>query len=125
MSRLYYSSPLPNWKVHRRKQRLAVHFSEFIQIFEKIKIFKFVNVQLRTLNSRVLTSSTSMKIGFTMSWLMSSKFWWPTQCSTFLFLPVKKLSTAMTSWPSSRRWSTRWDPTKPAPPVTWGKLLHL
>lgn len=31
-----------------------------------------------------------------MSWCTNSKFSWPTQCSTFLFRPVKKLSTTMT-----------------------------
>lgn len=58
----------------------------------------------------------SMNRGFTMSWFINSKFSWPIQCSTLRFRPVKKLSTTVTSWPSSIRRSTRWDPTKPAPP---------
>ena len=65
-------------------------------------------------------SSPSMYSGSTTSWLMSSKFSWPIQCSTFLFLPVKKLSTTVTSWPSIISLSVRWEPTKPAPPVICG-----
>src|SRR5215467_9346672 len=36
----------------------------------------------------------------------------------FRLVPVKKLSRQMTSWPVSSRRSQRWEPTKPAPPVT-------
>ena len=36
----------------------------------------------------------------------------------FLVEPVMRLSTPMTLWPSERRRSVRWDPRKPAPPVT-------
>jgi len=37
-------------------------------------------------------------------------------------VPVKKLSTHSTSWPSARRRSQRWEPRKPAPPVTRMRL---
>lgn len=46
------------------------------------------------------------------------KLGWCSQCATFFFWPVKKLSTTMTSWPSIMSLSTKCDPTKPAPPVT-------
>lgn len=69
--------------------------------------------------------SPSMYSGSTTSWLMSSKFSWPIQCSTFLFLPVKKLSTTVTSWPSIISLSVRWEPTKPAPPVIWRKDAQI
>ena len=39
-------------------------------------------------------------------------------CSTFLFLPVKKLSATMTSCPSFISRSTKCEPTNPLPPVT-------
>src|SRR3546814_14191169 len=39
------------------------------------------------------------------------------RCSTFRREPVKKLSTQMTSLPSERSRSDRWEPMKPAPPV--------
>ena len=32
--------------------------------------------------------------------------------------PVSRLSTQMTRWPSPRSASQRWEPRKPAPPVT-------
>src|SRR3989344_6585234 len=38
--------------------------------------------------------------------------------SKFSFLPRKKLSNAIASWPLSTRDLTIFDPTKPAPPVT-------
>lgn len=38
--------------------------------------------------------------------------------STFRRLPVKKLSTQRTSSPISKSFSHKWDPKKPAPPVT-------
>lgn len=72
-----------------------------------------------------LTDSPSIYKGSTTSWLMSSKFSWPIQCSTFLFLPVKKLSTTVTSWPSIISLSVRWDPTKPAPPVIYWRKVQL
>mmetsp|Transcript_16040 Transcript_16040/g.61169 ORF Transcript_16040/g.61169 Transcript_16040/m.61169 type:complete len:200 (+) Transcript_16040:2228-2827(+) len=50
--------------------------------------------------------------------MMSWKFLLPIQCWTFRFRPVNMLSTTMTSWPSNMSKSTRWEPTKPAPPVT-------
>src|SRR5919197_605138 len=39
-------------------------------------------------------------------------------CSTFANEPVSKLSTQMTRWPQRRSSSHRWEPRKPAPPVT-------
>ena len=41
----------------------------------------------------------------------------------FCLLPVKKLSMQITSWPSLRSRSLRWEPMKPAPPVI--KILLL
>src|SRR3989337_1963710 len=35
----------------------------------------------------------------------------------FSWLPVKRLSTQMTSSPRSRKLAQRWEPIKPAPPV--------
>ncbi|CAN0855736.1 hypothetical protein LINGRAHAP2_LOCUS6315 [Linum grandiflorum] len=49
---------------------------------------------------------------------MSSNFWLPKWCIRFSFLPVKKLSITITLSPLPIRRSTRWLPTKPAPPVT-------
>src|SRR3954447_20051867 len=40
------------------------------------------------------------------------------RCWMFFSDPVSKLSTQMTRWPRSSRWSQRFDPRKPAPPVT-------
>lgn len=71
-----------------------------------------------------------------MSWLISSKFSWPIQCSILRLRPVKKLSATITSCPCNINRSTRWEPTKldvrqgmssarvdarsyPAPPVTY------
>src|SRR4051794_29443280 len=39
-------------------------------------------------------------------------------CSMFWSDPVSRLSTQTTRWPFSSRWSQRWEPRKPAPPVT-------
>src|SRR3954471_4882191 len=43
----------------------------------------------------------------------SSRRW-----AMFFSDPVSKLSTQMTRWPRSSRWSQRLEPRKPAPPVT-------
>ena len=40
------------------------------------------------------------------------------------FVPVKKLSAQMTSWPSRIRRSQRWEPRNPAPPVTNTRFLR-
>ena len=61
----------------------------------------------------------SMYNGFTTSWFNSSKFSCPIQCSTLRFLPVKKLSTTVTSCPCIMSLSTKWLPTNPAPPVIY------
>src|SRR5687767_14338122 len=42
----------------------------------------------------------------------------PRRCSMFLSEPVSRLSTHTTRLPRSSRYSQRWDPRKPAPPVT-------
>src|SRR5688572_12600745 len=42
----------------------------------------------------------------------------PRKCSTFFSEPVSTLSTQTTRLPRSSRCSQRWDPRKPAPPVT-------
>jgi hypothetical protein len=42
----------------------------------------------------------------------------PTRCATFSLAPVMKLSTATTEQSRAISASTRWDGTKPAPPVT-------
>src|SRR5688572_11284571 len=42
----------------------------------------------------------------------------PRKCSTFFSEPVSRLSTQTTRLPRSSRCSHRWDPRKPAPPVT-------
>src|SRR4051794_28541896 len=44
---------------------------------------------------------------------MSSTTW-----TTFWRLPVAKLSSTRTSWPSASSRSTMWEPMKPPPPVT-------
>ena len=41
----------------------------------------------------------------------------------FRLEPVKKLSSAMTSWPSASSRSQRKEPRKPAPPVTRVRLV--
>src|SRR5262245_43409929 len=40
------------------------------------------------------------------------------RCAMLRMFPVRRLSIAMTSWPSVRRRSQRWLPRNPAPPVT-------
>src|SRR5262245_300175 len=40
------------------------------------------------------------------------------RCATLRMFPVRRLSIAMTSWPSARRRSQRWLARNPAPPVT-------
>src|SRR2546422_4928718 len=40
------------------------------------------------------------------------------KCSTLSVVPVERLSRQTTSQPRARRDSERWDPMKPAPPVT-------
>src|SRR5215208_142612 len=42
----------------------------------------------------------------------------PRRCSMFFSEPVSRLSTHTTRWPRSSRCSQRWEPRKPAPPVT-------
>jgi len=46
---------------------------------------------------------------------ISSKLGWLIHRPTFDFVPVKKLSMQITSWPMSMSRSTRCEPTKPAP----------
>ena len=41
---------------------------------------------------------------------------------TMRFVPVKRLSAQITSWPRSSRRSIKWEPMKPAPPVTRMRL---
>ena len=64
----------------------------------------------------------SIRRGSTTSWLMSSKFGCPTQCSMLRLRPVKKLSTTVTSWPCIIKLSVRWEPTNPAPPDIWNRM---
>src|SRR5262245_57043442 len=40
------------------------------------------------------------------------------RCAMLRMFPVRRLSIAMTSWPSASRRSQRWLPRNPAPPVT-------
>src|SRR2546429_72540 len=51
-----------------------------------------------------------------MSCRSSSKRGFPSRCSTFLLVPVKKLSTQRTSCPAATRRSHKCEPSKPAPP---------
>src|SRR5512146_2201347 len=51
------------------------------------------------------------------SWFRNSKES-PRRCSMFASELVTRLSTQMTRWPRSTRYSQRWEPRKPAPPVT-------
>src|SRR4051812_31170798 len=53
-----------------------------------------------------------------MSWRTNSKRGFASRCPMLAFCPVKRLSMQITSWPSLSRRSQRWDPRKPAPPVT-------
>ncbi|BAS83568.1 Os03g0280900 [Oryza sativa Japonica Group] len=57
-------------------------------------------------------------MGSTTSWRMSSNRGSARWRATFSLRPVKKLSTTMTLSPRASSSSTRWLPTKPAPPVT-------
>src|SRR6476646_7424470 len=43
----------------------------------------------------------------------------------FVSRPVSRLSAATTEKPSPNNRSHRWDPTKPAPPVTRARLLFI
>ncbi|KAG0496674.1 hypothetical protein HPP92_001365 [Vanilla planifolia] len=52
------------------------------------------------------------------SWRISSNLGLPKWCTKLSFLPVKKLSITITLSPLAINLSTRWLPTKPAPPVT-------
>src|SRR5438552_6709016 len=49
---------------------------------------------------------------------MSSKLLFGRRWATLCFWLVKKLSRQMMSWPWATRRSQRWEPRKPAPPVT-------
>src|SRR5919201_442947 len=51
------------------------------------------------------------------SWLMKRNSS-PRRCSTFCSEPVSRLSTQMTRKSRAIRWSQRWEPRNPAPPVT-------
>src|SRR5512138_752892 len=53
-----------------------------------------------------------------MSWRISSNRCSSRRWAMLRLLPVKKLSTQITSWPSARSRSQRCEPMKPAPPVT-------
>src|SRR5207253_4144506 len=46
------------------------------------------------------------------------------RCRTLSILPVSRLSTATTLFPSANRASQRCDPRKPAPPVTSTGILR-
>src|SRR5687768_15657974 len=48
----------------------------------------------------------------------SQKSIWSMTSCRFLVEPVERLSTTRTGYPSSNNRVTRWDPMKPAPPVT-------
>ena len=45
------------------------------------------------------------------------------RCTMFSRRPVKKLSRQTTLWPSARSRSQRWEPIKPAPPVTRMRMV--
>src|SRR2546421_11134672 len=49
---------------------------------------------------------------------MRSKLLFGSRWATLCFWLVKKLSRQMMSWPWATRRSQRWEPRKPAPPVT-------
>src|SRR5688572_30329785 len=57
-------------------------------------------------------------MGSTTSWRINSKLDLGRRWATLCFWLVKKLSRQMTSWPWATRRSQRWEPRKPAPPVT-------
>ncbi len=67
--------------------------------------------------------STCRNSGSVMSCSCSENEWFPSRWATFLFMPVWKLSTQITSCPSRRRRSHRCDPRNPAPPVTSTRWL--
>src|SRR4051812_33764208 len=58
-----------------------------------------------------------MKNGSVTSWGMKTNSGMR-RCAMFASDPVSKLSTQMTRWPRARSASQRWEPRKPAPPVT-------
>src|SRR5258706_14257659 len=49
--------------------------------------------------------------------LKKVNFSFPAGCAMLSGLPVMKMSMPMTSWPSLRSLSQRWDPINPAAPV--------
>src|ERR1051325_5150149 len=57
-------------------------------------------------------------MGSTTSWRINSKLGLLSRWETLCFWEVKKLSRQMISWPWATRRSQRWEPRKPAPPVT-------
>src|SRR3954447_16484422 len=52
----------------------------------------------------------------------SWKRWSDTRCATLTGVPVRKLSRHTTESPRDRSASHRWEPRKPAPPVTTTRL---
>src|SRR5262245_54249960 len=56
-------------------------------------------------------------------WRTKRKRFCSWRCAMLRTFPVRRLSIAMTSWPSARRRSQRWLPRNPAPPVTRTRMV--
>src|SRR5262252_10527845 len=73
---------------------------------------------------RTASSGPSTKMKCVTSWRTKRNRFSGSRCAMLRGFPVRRLSIAITSWPSARRRSQRWLPRKPAPPVT-STLMRL
>src|SRR5690349_6863216 len=62
--------------------------------------------------------SPAIERGFATSWRWKKKFGLPSRCAMLARAPVERLSTHTTSCGPLASRSHKWDPMRPAPPVT-------